>query len=89
MGEENLTPGAVYVQGLDPVGDPETGFQHEMVGRFAILGIADDDELDGVELQVSRPCRGCVGGGGRGRADPDRLFASQQPLSLTGSKLTG
>ena len=50
-GEENLTPGAVYVQGLDPVGDPETGFQHEMVGRFAILGIADDDELDGVELR--------------------------------------
>lgn len=50
-GEENLTPGAVYVQGLDPIGNPETGFQHEMVGRFAILGIGDDDELDGVALR--------------------------------------
>ncbi|MEC7241888.1 MAG: hypothetical protein VXW32_11715 [Myxococcota bacterium] len=49
--ERNLTPGAVYVQGLDPVENPETGFQHEMVGRFAILGIEDDDELEGAALR--------------------------------------
>jgi hypothetical protein len=48
---ENLAPVARYVQGLDPVIDTSvTDFSHEMIGRFAILDIDADDELDGVEL---------------------------------------
>lgn len=47
---ENRTPGARYVQGLDPIADPDDVFSHEMVGRFAILDIDSDAELDGVEL---------------------------------------
>ena len=48
---ENLAPVARYVQGLDPVSDTSvTDFSHEMIGRFAILDIEADDELDGVEL---------------------------------------
>ena len=46
----NLTPGARYIQGLDPIDDTVDPYTHEMVGRFAILDIEDDDELDGVEL---------------------------------------
>jgi hypothetical protein len=49
-GSTDLTPGARYVQGLDPVTDDIEPFTHEMIGRFAILDIDDDDELDGVEL---------------------------------------
>ena len=48
---ENLTPGSVYVQGLDPVTESETGYAHEMIGRFAILGIEDDDVLEGASLR--------------------------------------
>ena len=47
---ENRTPGARYVQGLDPIAEPDDVFSHEMVGRFAILDIDSDAELDGVEL---------------------------------------
>ena len=47
---QNLTPGARYVQGLDPVSSEVEGYTHEMIGRFAILDIDSDEELDGVEL---------------------------------------
>jgi hypothetical protein len=46
----NLTPGARYIQGLDTVVEEVDPYTHEMVGRFAILDIDADDELDGVEL---------------------------------------
>jgi hypothetical protein len=46
---EELAPTATYVQGLDPI-PGEGEFTAEMVGRFAILDIASDDELDGAEL---------------------------------------
>ncbi len=50
VNDVNLTPGARYTQGLDPVAETIDPYTHEMVGRFAILDIEDDDELDGVEL---------------------------------------
>ena len=49
--DQNLAPVSRYVQGLDPVSGEDVGdYSHEMVGRFAILDITDDDELDGIEL---------------------------------------
>ena len=49
--ERNLTENAVFVQGLDPVSEDMPPYAFEMLGRFAILDILDDDELDGVELR--------------------------------------
>jgi len=46
-----LAPGAVYVQGLEPILGEGTLFSHEMVGRFAILDIESDDVLDGVSVE--------------------------------------
>lgn len=46
---------ATYVQGL-PEATPEArdaGWTHEMIGRFVILEITDDAELDGVDLTLS------------------------------------
>jgi len=47
----NLTPNASYLQGIDPVTETSSGWDHEMIGRFAILDIADDSELDGLTLR--------------------------------------
>ncbi len=48
---QNIAPVSRYVQGLDPVSDADADdHSHEMIGRFAILDITSDDELDGVEL---------------------------------------
>jgi hypothetical protein len=47
----NLTPNATYLQGIDPVTETSSGWDHEMIGRFAILDIADDSELDGLTLR--------------------------------------
>jgi hypothetical protein len=47
----NLTPNAHYIQGIDPVNSTDSDWEHEMIGRFAILDIADDSELDGVTLR--------------------------------------
>ena len=52
LNDQNLTPTSSYVQGLDPVLDEETPWSHEMIGRFAILDITDDDELDGLSLTL-------------------------------------
>ena len=46
----NLTPGASYTQGLDSSSNLDDSYTHEMLGRFAILDIESDDELDGIEL---------------------------------------
>lgn len=47
----NLTPTANYLQGIDPVHASDSDWEHEMIGRFAILDIADDSELDGLTLR--------------------------------------
>ena len=47
---EELAPLASYVQGLDPIPGEQVEHTAEMIGRFAILDIGSDDELDGVEL---------------------------------------
>jgi len=49
--DENLTAESVFVQGLDPITAEMPPFSHEMLGRFAILGIDDDSELDGAEVR--------------------------------------
>jgi hypothetical protein len=46
--DEDLIISSDYVQGLEPIDDAE--WTHEMVGRFAILSIASDDELDGEDV---------------------------------------
>ena len=48
---ENLTERAVFVEGLDPILDDTIGYRHEMLGRFAILSIGHDSELDGEEIR--------------------------------------
>lgn len=47
-GGEDLIISSDYVQGLDESSDP--GWEHEMVGRFAILGISSDADLDGEDV---------------------------------------
>lgn len=45
-----IDTGLTYQQGLDPVpGEPGI---YSMIGRFLILDITDDAELDGVELEM-------------------------------------
>lgn len=48
---EDLIISSDYVQGLDP--SPSSEWRHEMTGRFAILGIDSDKELDGEEVLFS------------------------------------
>jgi hypothetical protein len=49
----NLSPNAQYIQGLELAPDSALPFSHEMVGRFAILSIESDEELDGAKVDVS------------------------------------
>ncbi|MDG1137885.1 MAG: hypothetical protein P8N28_06425 [Phycisphaerales bacterium] len=49
----NLAPSSRFVQGLDVVPAGAEPYRHEMIGRFIILDITADDELDGVELELS------------------------------------
>lgn len=46
-----LAPAASYVQGYDPV--PDAYQLYEMVGRFVILDVASDAELDHVPITLS------------------------------------
>jgi hypothetical protein len=39
------------VQGLDPLDSEDSEWAHEMIGRFAILDVEDDSELDGLTLE--------------------------------------
>jgi hypothetical protein len=49
--DTNLTAASVFVQGLDPANSESLPYRHEMIGRFAILDIVDDSELDGTEVR--------------------------------------
>ena len=49
----NLAPGAVFVQGLRPAPEDATPWTHEMLGRFAILDISSDEELNDVTIEFS------------------------------------
>jgi hypothetical protein len=51
--DQNLTASSVFVQGLDPVSVEQPPFRHEMIGRFAILSIFDDAELEGANVRFS------------------------------------
>ena len=46
----DLAPSSVFIQGLDASPQDASPFTHQMVGRFVIMDIAADDELDGVEI---------------------------------------
>ena len=46
----DLSPASVFVQGLDPSPADVSPFSHQMVGRFVIMNIEADDELDGVDI---------------------------------------
>ena len=46
----DLAPSSVFIQGLDTSPASAEPFSHQMVGRFVIMDIAADDELDGVEV---------------------------------------
>jgi hypothetical protein len=50
---ENLAPASRFVQGLDPAPTDARPYRHQMVGRFVIMNIENDDELDGVELDLT------------------------------------
>ena len=50
--DENLAPSSRFIQGLDEAPESAQPFRHEMVGRFVIMDIASDDELDGVEVEL-------------------------------------
>ena len=47
----NYTPDSSYTQGVRPGPSDAAPFSHEMVGRFAILDIRSDDELDEVDVE--------------------------------------
>lgn len=46
----DLAPSSVFVQGLDETPGDVSPFSHQMIGRFVIMDIEADDELDGVEI---------------------------------------
>ncbi len=48
----HLAPSSRFVQGLDPAPEDAHPYQYEMVGRFVIMDIESDDELDGVEVEM-------------------------------------
>ena len=50
---EDLTLTGMYVQGLDPAPQTARPFRYEMVGRFVIMDILTDEEIDGVEFEMS------------------------------------
>lgn len=49
----NLTPGSVFVQGIRPAPESVRPWTHEMLGRFAILDIESDQELNEVPIVFS------------------------------------
>lgn len=52
-GESLLHPGMTpLVQGLEPMSAPEDPWTHQLLNRFVILDIADDDELDGAAVEL-------------------------------------
>ena len=53
MNGEDITMTGTYVQGLDRAPEDAAPFFHEMVGRFVIVDITADEELDGVEVEMS------------------------------------
>ena len=46
----DLAPSSVFVQGLDTTPGDVSPFSHQMIGRFVIMDIEADDELDGVQV---------------------------------------
>ena len=50
---EDITMTGTYIQGLDRAPKDAEPFFHEMVGRFVIVDILRDDDLDGVEVEMS------------------------------------
>ena len=50
---EDITMTGTYIQGLDRAPKDAEPFFHEMVGRFVIVDILTDEELDGVEVEMS------------------------------------
>jgi len=50
---ELLTPDSVFVQGVRPAPESVTPWTHEMLGRFTILDIESDSELDDVSITFS------------------------------------
>lgn len=51
--EEDITMTGTYVQGLDRAPHDAEPFFHEMIGRFVIVDILRDDDLDDVEFELS------------------------------------
>jgi hypothetical protein len=49
----NYTPNASFTQGIRPAPTDAPEWSHEMIGRFAILDIEADDELDEAALEFS------------------------------------
>jgi hypothetical protein len=49
---EHLAPTSRFVQGLDRASEDARPYRHEMIGRFVIMDIASDSELDGVEVEL-------------------------------------
>ncbi len=50
---EDITMTGTYIQGLDRAPVDAEPYFHEMVGRFVIVDIMTDEELDGVEVEMS------------------------------------
>jgi len=47
-----LAPSSRFVQGLDPAPEQAHPYEYEMIGRFVIMDIESDDELDRVEVEM-------------------------------------
>lgn len=50
---ENIAPSSRFVQGLDASEKGAQPYRNQMLGRFVIMDIEADDELDGVQLEMS------------------------------------
>lgn len=46
----DLAPSSRFIQGLDASPEDASPYTHQMVGRFIIMDIEGDDELDGVGI---------------------------------------
>lgn len=69
------------VQGLDPIADEGVAWTHQMVGRFAILDITTDKNIDGEEVIFSVRV---TDAGGQSYSDTRNVIVEPHPSNTPG-----
>ena len=78
FGDRQLVVNGLFTQGLVASAPAGGSFSHEVLGRLAILDIADDSELDGEEIRFLARVSPV---GGSELSDERRLIVTPHPLN--------